>query len=70
RRRATAAGPWPYTTAASPQPDAVAGDGDAAWFDVPLRPYRTWAQRGPSSMRVWLPVSPGPCHRSEGVLGT
>ncbi|MCG5219959.1 beta-L-arabinofuranosidase domain-containing protein [Streptosporangium soli] len=28
------------------------------WFDVPLRPYHSWARRGPSSMRVWLPAPP------------
>jgi DUF1680 family protein len=38
---------WPY------------GDGDdgaaAEIVDVPLVPYHTWANRGPSTMRVWLP---------------
>ncbi|TMR21277.1 glycoside hydrolase family 127 protein [Nonomuraea turkmeniaca] len=48
--------PWPYPQAAA-APAPVAG---AGWFDVPLRPYHSWAQRGPSSMRVWLPVSPPP----------
>ncbi|KAB8194000.1 glycoside hydrolase family 127 protein [Nonomuraea phyllanthi] len=42
---------WSYLAA---RPDAA---GDAAeWFEVPLRPYHSWAQRGPSSMRVWLPI--------------
>jgi uncharacterized protein len=49
---------------------ALADDGDHAWpFDpdagadtgttpAPIRliPYHTWAQRGPSTMRVWLPA--------------
>jgi hypothetical protein len=25
--------------------------------EVPLVPYHDWANRGPSTMRVWLPVS-------------
>jgi uncharacterized protein len=45
--------PWPYP------PEAVPA-ADVEWFDVPLRPYHSWAHRGPSSMRVWLPVSPPP----------
>ncbi|MBT2235634.1 glycoside hydrolase family 127 protein [Nonomuraea sp. NEAU-A123] len=41
---------WPYPSAT----DSV----DATeWFDVPLRPYHSWAHRGPSSMRIWLPAS-------------
>ncbi|MFC4118233.1 glycoside hydrolase family 127 protein [Nonomuraea zeae] len=43
--------PWSYPA----HPAAPAGhDG---WFDVPLRPYHSWALRGPSGMRVWLPAS-------------
>jgi DUF1680 family protein len=41
--------PWPYGG-----PEPVANDGEA--FDVPLVPYHDWAERGPSTMRVWLPV--------------
>jgi uncharacterized protein len=48
RRLAADAHPWPY---GAPEP---AEDGDA--FDVPLVPYHDWAERGPSTMRVWLPV--------------
>jgi DUF1680 family protein len=42
--------PWPYTDPATPEPPAV---------DVPvtLRPYHEWASRGPSTMRVWLPLA-------------
>lgn len=43
-------GAWPYP------PDPVrAARGE--WFDVPLAPYHRWARRGPSSMRVFLPLS-------------
>jgi DUF1680 family protein len=28
---------------------------DAQWLDVPLIAYHDWANRGPSTMRVWLP---------------
>ncbi|MET7332108.1 beta-L-arabinofuranosidase domain-containing protein [Nonomuraea sp. NPDC005650] len=42
--------PWAYSGA--PATPAA----DAGWFDVPLRPYHSWARRGPSSMRVWLPT--------------
>jgi DUF1680 family protein len=35
---------WPYAEAATPVP-------------VRLVPYHRWARRGPSTMRVWLPVS-------------
>lgn len=28
--------------------------------EVVLRPYASWANRGPSTMRVWLPVRPAP----------
>jgi DUF1680 family protein len=48
RRLVADSRPWPYG-ALEP-----AEDGDA--FDVPLVPYHDWAERGPSTMRVWLPV--------------
>ena len=28
-------------------------------LDMPLGPYHRWARRGPSTMRVWLPVADG-----------
>jgi DUF1680 family protein len=40
--------PWPYGA------DADDATGDV--IDVPLVPYHTWANRGPSTMRVWLPT--------------
>ncbi|MDP4503502.1 glycoside hydrolase family 127 protein [Nonomuraea turcica] len=45
--------PWPYRLSAAPAEHAE-------WLDMPLRPYHSWAQRGPSSMRIWLPVSTPP----------
>ena len=41
--------PWPYAgDEDDPASDAV---------DVPLVPYHTWANRGPSTMRVWIPMT-------------
>lgn len=40
---------WPYTTTDAAGPDAEP-------VEAPLVPYHRWAQRGPSTMRVWLPV--------------
>ncbi|GAA2631352.1 glycoside hydrolase family 127 protein [Paractinoplanes durhamensis] len=31
----------------------------AGTLDIPLRPYHRWARRGPSTMRVWLPLADG-----------
>ncbi|HTJ70965.1 MAG TPA: beta-L-arabinofuranosidase domain-containing protein [Actinospica sp.] len=43
--------PWPY---AAPE-DEPGPDGEPAEaHDVPLVPYHAWANRGPSTMRVWL----------------
>ncbi|WP_426564661.1 glycoside hydrolase family 127 protein [Angustibacter sp. McL0619] len=44
---------WPYAERADP-----ASDVPPATFDVPLVAYHDWANRGPSTMRVWLPVAP------------
>jgi DUF1680 family protein len=41
---------WPYGIAPEPTTGTV---------DVPLRPYHRWARRGPSTMRVWLPLADG-----------
>jgi DUF1680 family protein len=40
---------WPYG-------DAPA-EANAPAVDVPLVPYHEWAERGPSTMRVWIPVA-------------
>ncbi|WP_250556984.1 glycoside hydrolase family 127 protein [Pseudonocardia lacus] len=41
---------WPY--GAPPSPNGV-GDG----VDVALVAYHDWAERGPSTMRVWMPIA-------------
>ncbi|GAA1282668.1 hypothetical protein Psi02_31590 [Planotetraspora silvatica] len=44
---------FPYSvSAADVAPDL------AASAEVPLTPYHDWANRGPSTMRVWIPTSP------------
>lgn len=45
---------WPF----GPDPDVVVGEDDRGL--VPLVPYYRWANRGPSTMRVWLPVAQNP----------
>jgi DUF1680 family protein len=42
--------PWPYLADGE---EPASGD----VIDVPLVPYHTWANRGPSTMRVWLPTT-------------
>jgi uncharacterized protein len=42
---------WPY---GGPAPDP-GEEGEP--LDVPLVPYHGWGERGPSTMRVWLPVT-------------
>jgi uncharacterized protein len=54
---------WPYDSS----PDGAAGDSDAgtsgfegrraADYRAELHPYHSWANRGPSTMRIWLPVN-------------
>src|SRR6185295_11715962 len=39
---------WPYGIAMEPTTTGT--------VVVPLIPYHRWARRGPSTMRVWLPV--------------
>ncbi|MFK4788746.1 glycoside hydrolase family 127 protein [Microbacterium sp. ZW T5_56] len=46
-RRAAPEG-WPYR-------DDVDASGEAV--EIPLVPYYSWAQRGPSTMRIWIPTS-------------
>ena len=41
---------WPYGRV---DPDAEA----SASFDVPLVAYHEWAERGPSTMRIWIPTA-------------
>jgi DUF1680 family protein len=42
---------WPYTTT-----DAVVPRPRPELYDVPLVAYHDWANRGPATMRVWLPT--------------
>lgn len=49
RRLSAADAGWPYGD------EAGAATGES--FDVPLIPYHSWANRGPATMRVWLPGS-------------
>ena len=47
---------WPYQSA--PQDSARPnGHGDVDHGLVPLVPYHKWANRGPSTMRVWIPIA-------------
>jgi hypothetical protein len=39
---------WPYGGAVTTEPHAS--------LRIPLLPYHRWARRGPSAMRVWIPV--------------
>jgi DUF1680 family protein len=48
---------WPYAGSGGAADGGGDADGrsDGTWVDVPLIPYHDWANRGPSTMRVWLP---------------
>jgi len=41
--------PWPYGMTARPSTHKC--------DELVLRPYHSWAERGPSTMRVWLPAA-------------
>ena len=47
--------PWPYGSDADVDVDSDSGGSTPV--DVPLIAYHDWANRGPSTMRVWIPVS-------------
>ena len=52
---------WPYGSTAS-----TGGSHRARTVQLALTPYHSWAQRGPSTMRVWLPADVAtPPHREE-----
>ncbi|RZT66427.1 hypothetical protein EV140_0101 [Microcella alkaliphila] len=42
---------WPFGAAVGASPSV-----EASVFEVPLIPYHRWGNRGPSTMRVWMPV--------------
>ena len=49
--RALTATSWPYAAS-----DDVVQRRRPDLRDVPLVPYHDWANRGPATMRVWLPT--------------
>ena len=51
RVRADRPGGWPYGAA-----DGAGEDAAGAELEIPLTPYHAWGNRGPTTMRVWLPV--------------
>jgi uncharacterized protein len=54
--RGDASDPWPYRTVGT----ATAGAATARAgqeVEIPLVPYHSWANRGPSTMRVWIPTT-------------
>lgn len=49
--------PWPFVVPSQARGGAGAGNvGVGEAVDIPLVAYHDWANRGPSTMRVWLPV--------------
>jgi len=50
---------WPYGTAsgATETDEVVAESATGVAFDAVLHPYHDWANRGPSAMRVWIPMT-------------
>ena len=48
-------GQWPYRPNREAE-GALTGTSKPCWDAVPLVPYHAWANRGPSTMRVWMPV--------------
>ena len=45
--------PWPY--ADDPRVDSEDASQDT--IELALTPYHSWANRGPSTMRVWIPAT-------------
>src|SRR4051812_23073355 len=43
--------PWPYQ-----HPQSSAGTSEPVTVPLPLIPYHDWANRGASTMRVWIPT--------------
>jgi DUF1680 family protein len=42
---------WPYRDART-APSSTRGDAE-----IPMLPYHSWANRGPATMRIWLPTT-------------
>jgi DUF1680 family protein len=51
RRQVFEVNRWPTTTGRQEQPSA------SETAHASLVPYHSWAERGPSTMRIWIPVS-------------
>jgi hypothetical protein len=51
--------PWPYRAPPEPEPKSSGA------LEIELRPYHDWGNRGPATMRVWLPAEQ-PDTPSEG----
>jgi hypothetical protein len=45
--------PWPYVD----ESDAGSSLAESGAVEVALTPYHDWANRGPSTMRVWIPAA-------------
>lgn len=52
RARPAVDAPWPYG-------DRSDTPHDTAVFSATIAPYHSWAERGPSTMRVWIPTARG-----------
>lgn len=59
RERHPELGPWPYGDTVDESAEGAAGAAAVAAtaHEVALVPYHEWAERGPSSMRVWIPAT-------------
>jgi DUF1680 family protein len=53
RRVVPAGGAWPYRSLAADGASVLTDD----VLEIPLVPYHDWANRGPATMRVWLPTA-------------
>jgi uncharacterized protein len=47
--------PWPYVEGSGLQSAGIDAESGDEPVEVALTPYHSWANRGPSTMRVWLP---------------
>jgi hypothetical protein len=54
RPASTHDGAWPYGS-----PPSGTSNGHGSGIDVALVAYHDWAERGPSTMRVWMPIAGG-----------
>jgi hypothetical protein len=67
---------WPYYSSSECTAEAI-GDGDGERARTRLIPYHQWANRGPATMRTWLPLAssvsspqvPSPAKGAEDLAG-